>query len=585
MDLSALKVLLFDDQRLKLKHYLSVLRFCGFREIQVAGDVAGAREIILSSHLDLIIVTHFDEGVGLDALLLELRNIEGSSGVPVVALAPDQGIRYSLGILSKGAAGVLVEPVSRETLERLIRNILVTGSAQDALKGMLKEAWRLLEAGDLEQAAGAFNSYFIAYRTVYTSQNARYFEGSLGLARTYTLGKKWLEAEDQLQTAITIARNFPDKLETHLELPKAYFEYGFLNEQRGLVDKAIKSHRTALSVNPFFVPSIRSLLILLHQRERLDEIIQILEEMGEGFLPYSDPMSEIAGVLADLAAKSIEEGRLGMAMALFDRLFQLPHGNVPVQISTADFFLAQGRTSAVLTHLLEVSETIKAHEIFFKIGQILLDSERWLRNHGRPRRTDRVDYSYFAEKEPDEVVGMAREAFSQGLLLEPRNALGRLHLAYCELRLGDREAALQLLSELREVQKKDADFMRYAIELLLESRLADEGERWLKTALRQNPRDVECWQLYANFFKAQRRAGEAAECMKRGLSIQPDHAGMNLALAKYYQEVQQVDAAIGLLERAASLLPEDAEIEKALSSLLATRQQPAKKSKWFGLAR
>ena len=123
MDLGELKVLLFDDQRLKLKHYLSVLRFCGFREIQVAGDVAGAREVILASHLDLIIVTHFDEGVGLDALLLELRGIDGSSGIPVVALAPDQGIRYSLGILSKGAAGVLVEPVSRETLERLIRKI------------------------------------------------------------------------------------------------------------------------------------------------------------------------------------------------------------------------------------------------------------------------------------------------------------------------------------------------------------------------------------------------------------------------------------------------------------------------------
>ncbi|MHC1743142.1 MAG: tetratricopeptide repeat protein [Syntrophobacteraceae bacterium] len=585
MDLGELKVLLFDDQRLKLKHYLSVLRFCGFREILVAGDVAAAREIILATHLDLVIVTHFDDGAGLDALLLELRGIDGSSGIPVIALAPDQGVPYSLSILSKGAAGVLVEPVSRETLERLIRKVLVTGSAQDALKGMLQQAQALLEAGELEPAVGAFNSYFIAYRTVYTSQDARYFEGSLGLARTYTLCKKWLEAEDQLQTAITIARNFPDKLETHLELPKAYFEYGYLNERRGFVDKAIKSHRTALSVNPFFLPSIRSLLILLHQRERLEEMIQILEEMGEGFLPYSEPMAEIARVLANLATKSIEEGRLGMAMALFDRLFQLPHGNVAVQISTSDFFLAQGKTSAVLTHLLDVSETVKHQEILFKIGQILLDSERWLRNHGRPRRTDRVDNSYFAEMEPDDVMAMAREAFSEGLLIEPGDPMGRLHLAYCELRRGDHEASLRTLSELREVQKKDTDFMRYAIGLLLEVRLPDEAERWLKTALHQNPKDVECWQLYANLFKARRRAGEAAECLKRGLSIRPDHPGMNLALAKHYQEAQQVDAAIGLLERAASLLPEDADIEKALNGLLSTRQQSIKKSKWFGLAR
>lgn len=585
MELGELKVLLFDDERLKLKHYLSVLRFCGFRDILVSGEVGEAREIILASHLDLIIVTHFDDGLGLDALLLELSGIDGSSSIPVVAIAPDQGIRYSLGILSKGACGVLVEPVSRETLEDLMNKILGPSAAQDPLKGMLKQGRDFLETGDLDQALASFNAYFIAYRTLYTTQDAGYFEGSLGLARVYARRKQWLEAEDQLQTAITIARNFPDKLETHRELPKAYWEYGYLNECRGMVEKAIKSHRTALSVNPFFLPSITSLLGLLHQRERLDEMIQLLEETAGGFLPYSQALAEIAGVLHTLARRSIDMGRLGMAMAIFERLFQLPHTNVPVLLETADFFLSQGKTSSVLTQLMALSERVKHHELYFKIGAILLDSERWLRSHGKTKRTDRVDYSYFAEKELDEVVTMARDAFGEGLLLEPGNPVARLNLAYCRLRQGERESALEMLSKLRDNQKGDAGFFRHAIELLLDGRFTEEAERWIKTALRQCPREAEFWQLYANLFKGQRMPREASECLKRGLAIKPDHPGINLALAKHYQESQQVDMAIKLLEKAVTLLPEDQNIEKALRDLLSSRQQQNKKSKWFGLAR
>ncbi len=585
MELGDLKVLLFDDQRLKLKHYLSVLRFCGLREIHVAGALPEAMEIILANPLDLIIVTHFDEGVGLDTLLLELHGIEGSSGIPVLALAPDQGIRYSLRILSKGAAGVLVEPVSRETLERLVKQIQEPKEIQDPLSGLLRKAQELGKAGSLDQAVAAFNAYFTAYRSLYTTQNVRYFEGSLGLARVYAQWKRWLEAEEQLQTAIIIARSFPDKLETHRELPKAYWEYADLNERRGLLDKAIKSHRTALSVNPFFLPSITSLLTLLHRRERLDEMIQLLEETGDGFLPYSEPMEIIAGVLLDLANQSLETGRLGMAMALFDRLHRLPHGNVPVQLATADFLLAQGRISGVLTHLMALSVRVKHPALFFKIGALLLDGERWLHRQGRPKRTDRADYGFFVDREPRDVLAMARDAFREGLLLEPGDLGARLRLACCDVRLGERDLALQTLNELRGIPQKDASFHKEAIELLQEGHLWDEAERWLKTALRQWPRDVDLWQSYAGLLKGQHRSAEAAECLKRGLAVQPDHSGMNLALARHYQETQRPDAAIELLERAAELNRGDAEIERALRDLIASRQQPGKKSRWFGLAR
>lgn len=585
MEPGDLKVLLFDDQRLKLKHYLSVLRFCGLRDIMVAGEVSEAREIILANPLDLIIVTHFDEGQGLDAMLLELRGIDGSAGIPVLALAPDQGIRYALKILSKGAAGVLVEPVSRETLERLVKQVQAPREVQDPLSGMLKKAEDLGKTGSLDEAVAAFNSYFAAYRTLNTTQNAQYFEGSLGLARVYAQWKRWLEAEEQLQTAITIARSFPDKLETHRELPKAYWEYASLNERRGLLDKATKSHRTALSVNPFFLPSITTLLALLHKRERLDEMIQLLEETGDGFLPYSEPMEVIAEVLHDLAKQSMAEGRLGMTMALYDRLFQLPHSCIPVQIATAEFLLAQGKTSAVLTHLIAITDRVKHPELFFKIGAILLDGERWLQRQGRPKRSDRADYSFFTDREPRDVLAMARDAFREGLLLEPRDSRARLSQAYCDLRLGERESAQETLNELRGIPRSDARFPREAIELLLDGHFWDEAERWLKTALRQWPRDVELWQLYAGLLKGQHRPAEAAECLKRGLAIQPDHPVMNLALAKHFQETQRPDAAIELLERAAGLLQGDAEIEKALKELLMARQQPGKKSKWFGLAR
>jgi len=560
LDLGTLKILLFHGDQTRLKEFMSVLRWCGLRDITLAERLSEAFKFIVSDRFDLIIVTHVGEARETTRLLEELKGLDATADLPVVAITSDSGVKNVLRILAKGVNEVMVTPLSRKTVEIVVQKLLREHFQENPIKDGLRLGKELLAEGRYDEARKTFRALLIqapGSQDVYLGL----FQASCGL-------KQRQEAESYIKTALEMAKSCGDKTEAHRQLSQVFFHYGNYYNERQQLEKAIKSYRTALSLNPFHTESVKALLVQLQKRDEVDEIINVIREVHGNFLPYSLALEEVAVCVESIAKTFMDLNMSFQAGKIYEQLLLLAHESVPVHLQVADFFLAQGLVSPVLKHMTKLTQRLKDADILFKTGSVLLEYEKRFLAGNPSGDKNGVDLSFFEGLDSDKVLAMAQKILQQGMLMEPDSARFRLKLGCCHLRRGEHETATEMLNKLRESYADDAEVQAQIIDGLLTERAFDQAQIWIKDAIPRFPKDLRFYQLYSRFYREQKRPYDAIGCLKQGLSIQSEHLEFVLALAELYQEIGQYSDAIVYYEKAIKLAPTDQNLQRGLKTAL-----------------
>ncbi|MCU0595359.1 MAG: tetratricopeptide repeat protein [Desulfobacterota bacterium] len=574
--LSGLRVLFFDELPKKRKYYLSCLRMCGLREILIADNLADALQALVSSNVDLVMLTCSGEETGMD-LLVEIRSLGATSFLPVVAIMSEVNVMNGLRMLAQGVNHILTDPLSQQGLESMVQQVFRERFGIDQIDQEISIAQSLVDEGKLEDAHRLY-SRCLRMEGVTRDQ---LFQAYLGLARTGTERQEWLEAESNLFLALEIAKSETNRVLTHWLLSRAFYQYGKLYEKRGLMEKALKSYQTSVSFDPYHVASLKPLLMFLLKQDNFTEISRLLAEARANFPAYSEPLGELAETLNGMAVRAQVLGLPVYAAKLYGQLMTLPHDRVVVHQDTTDYLVNAGKITQALTTLREVSAQVRSPEIFGRIGTILLDVERRYLGGATKKQTAEVDLSFFKDMDSPKTVALAYRAFQEGLLLNPGDIQLRLGVAYCLMRQGKHEALGEMLNKFKEGDRLGKKLHMRIIEMLLEGRLYDLAHSWIKDAISQFPREVAFYECAARCYKGQRKPQKSIECLKKALALDSEHPGINLALARLHEELRQPDEAAFYYEKARQLAPDTAARPKPPEAAADGKGLPKRGRKWF----
>lgn len=568
-NLQGVRVALFAEEGRHLRHYLSILRLCGLREIAFSEEIPDAIQEILAGNIQLIFVVHLGEALEATRFIREVRGIEGASAIPIVAITDEDGVRDALRIYAKGVAKILKEPLSRRTLEDLMREISGGACEPDRLTQKVEMASRMVKRGDIERARGIYEDLLL--------EGCTSLDVYLGLAAIHTEKGEWLEGEGTLKRAMDLARKLPDRLESSLGLSLVFYHYGRFYDRRQLMDKALKSYRTCVSLNPYYLQGTLALMDILQRCGELVEILTVVRGVRERYPAFSQPLSEVAQCLDEIAKKFERLGMYAQARDICRELLSLPHAEVAIHIRAAAFLAEHGRISFVIKRLAEISGKLKSARICELLGGILLDTVTRHVSRGRwAKSAEQVDLGILQDIDPSEVVRMALGYIQQGLLLDPELLGLKLHLARCRMKLGERETAMELIDNVRAAQSGDAEFLAYGAGRLVEDRSYDAAFAWLLDGMSRYPRDHRLFLLCAECLRAQGKPQDSARCLKRGLAVQPDNVEMLTALAETCIELNSFAEAVTLFQRAQRIRPNDERIRTGLETAQDLRVQMEK---------
>lgn len=573
--MSDLKVLLFDELPAKRKYYVSCLRMCGLREILIADNLPDAVQAIVSSDIDLVMLTCVAEGAGME-LLAEVRSLGATSSIPVVAIMPEVDVMMGLRMLARGVNHILTDPLTQQAVESMVQKVFRSQSGIDDIDREISIAEGLSAEGKLEEAHRLYSRCL----RMEGASREQLFEVYLGLAGIGIERGEWLEAESNLFLALEIAKTETNRVLTHQLLSRAFHRYGKFYEKRGVMDKALKSYQTSVSFNPYQLVSQKPLLMLLLKQDNFAEIGRLVAEDCRNFPPYSEPLGELAETLNGMAVRAQVLGLTVYAAKLYDELVRIPHDRVLVHQDVADYLVNAGRVSEALRTLKEAGNRVRRPEIFGRIGTILLDVEKRYLSGAPKTRNTQLDLSFFKDLDSPKTIELAHRAFQEGLLLSPGDLQLRLGLAYCLMRKGEREALEELLIKFKEGERVGKKVYLRIIELLMEGRLYDWAQEWVQDALTQFPKEVVFHEYAARCFRAQKKWQKAVDSLKKALAIDSEHLGATLALARLHEELGQAEEATFYYERVRRISPDALPAGKA--SEAAERKEPNRRvRKWF----
>ncbi len=221
------------------------------------------------------------------------------------------------------------------------------------------------------------------------------------------------------------------------------------------------------------------------------------------------------------------------------QLLESRPGSIPVLRALAGFSLKRGDTAAGWEYASRARRLApNSPEVLYEFGQVSLA-------HGLP--------------------GEAAAAARLLLLLEPEDPRHPLLLARASIALNEHEQARGWLEDLAESSPDDGE-----VRLLLgvvHNRLGEfeQAEARLLEARRLLQDDLEASYLLGLVAYSRTRDGEAQEYLLEVLARRPGHGGAWLGLGKLRLRQQRFGEAIEALEKAARLLPSDADVHFQLS--------------------
>ena len=258
-----------------------------------------------------------------------------------------------------------MEPLSGKSLETLAEKLARCRYEADPAAERLKQAVSFMEHGKMEQAAEIFHELI--------EGDAVRLDAHIGLFQVFCAWERWLEAENHILKAIEVAKESHDKIEVHRKLAAIFYRYGLFYEKRQNIEKAIKSYRTSMSLDPYSLESTKALLRLLMKRHEINEMVEVIGKTYALLPPDSRSVDELAVCVSELAVRFSDFRMNVPARRLNEQLLTIAHTRVEIHLDVAAFFVAQGQVSLVLKFLTAVSERIKDPRLYLRIGTLLLE--------------------------------------------------------------------------------------------------------------------------------------------------------------------------------------------------------------------
>lgn len=146
---------------------------------------------------------------------------------------------------------------------------------------------------------------------------------------------------------------------------------------------------------------------------------------------------------------------------------------------------------------------------------------------------------YFAKRETD----LAEETLQKAIQIDPKNNDARLKLAELYFHLGMSTECNATLDEALKLKSFNPTAHLIRAFLLKESNDTIGMLRMLQLVIDQNPKEKKAY-LELGYFYQQRKNPLAAQYYQNALQIDPKDKEINYNLAKFYQDMEELDAAI-----------------------------------------
>ncbi len=569
MELSDVRILFFNEKIEYLRNFNEIFRMCGLRPVYPAATIPEAINYLVSQNIDVVIITLFSKFSHSDLLIEELKSLDGTADLPVIAITVTKSVKTILSLYSKGVDAVMTTPLNFKMVETTIFDVLSHKFNQDRLKVELATAQQNLETGNIESAHDGFSRVI--------SEDAYLFEAHLGMYHVYSEKQTWPQATAHLKKAAEVAKNRNDetllgKSQLYRDLAVTYYNFADYHQKQGATEKAFKNCQIALKLNPFHTDSVVAMLSFMNDPEQIDEITKMIEDNVKTFVPYSTPLEKICLELEKLAQRFTELNLSDHVLTIHRLLVKIPHGNVEVCIKNADYLLERGEISLVIKRLLNFAKKISDTDIMVRAGKIFLDVEAAYLKKNTNHQMEYCDLSFFRELKREEIIAMAEKLFKQALLIDPNNYSYWINILDCYLRSDDTEKINELVKKLLGAEQDNEALYADIISIMLDNRSYDLVAGHLRDALKRFPNNNTFYEYQALFYKEQNKPFEAISFLKKAYNIQPEGAELLLLLGETYLEIKDFSNSIVFYEKAANLLGDDPRVEEGMQKALAAKQ-------------
>ncbi|MFY0663609.1 MAG: response regulator [Natronospirillum sp.] len=116
-----LSLLLIEPSEVQQKIIVRSLQELGIRKIETATTFATARDIILSTHPDLVVSAMYLEDGTAEDFLTSLRKDPATEGQPFMLVSSERNKHYLETMRQSGVLAILPKPFGAESLDRAIR--------------------------------------------------------------------------------------------------------------------------------------------------------------------------------------------------------------------------------------------------------------------------------------------------------------------------------------------------------------------------------------------------------------------------------------------------------------------------------
>ncbi|HEU4925982.1 MAG TPA: tetratricopeptide repeat protein [Vicinamibacterales bacterium] len=401
-----------------------------------------------------------------------------------------------------------------------------------------------------------------------------------------------------------------------------YFLLGRYYESQGDVDKAIASHKQALSLEPASAEIRAELAGLYARQDRPAEAVEMAEtalekdpanreanriigsvfaalaEQRQPLKPGDDTATYVPRAIGALerarsdggsdVALDLTLGRLYVQTKAFDRAIPLlrrvaaqqpGYSEIAILLATAEE--GAGRTDDALETLrASLDENPKSFRGWVMLGELSEKQDEWKSAADAYARAQtlnsRVDLS---TRRAGALINAGDAAAARDLLKEPASAAKPgpivLYLYATALRqTNDLAGAEDIARRLRAAAPEDPRGM-YVLAQVLEAKKDFEGaERALRDILQRDPSDATALN-YLGYMLAERgqRLDEAVDLVQRALKIEPGNPSFLDSLGWAYYQQGKLDLADPPLSEAASKMPNNSVIQDHLGDLRFKQQR------------
>jgi|GEM_PF-934201 len=362
----------------------------------------------------------------------------------------------------------------------------------------------------------------------------RGLRGKAYLIRQYKKDESWSLGE----SAIAALRK---AIQLNPKYSEAYFQLGWVFEDRKQFDQAFSYYRQALQLNPKHSEAYRKLGYALREQGKLEQAIAVFRQAT-----HSNPQS--SDTYSNLGLALEEQGQLNEAIANYRQALQLDPDNSLASIALKEVLQEQGKSDEIIALYREKVERYPNIGSYRGLAAALYRQEKW------------EEASEFYQKAIDAGLGDPNPVF---FLADIYADLGD-----ALLNSGKRKDAIAAYNQAITLNSEEARYYFYLGDALRESGQLKRAISAYRTAIALNPTKATTYNALGIALKEQGKLEEAIANYRKAIQLDPQWLGIYHNLSNVLEEQGKFDEVIALYRQAVQHNPTNSWVYIRLGDVL-----------------